>query len=104
MCQKDGAVMKDWKTWAILLLATIALYQHVALHEQESLLRMQIQVDRQKIDQVSVDALKTRLDSSTHFMVQMNCALFDSSLKQWHACVIKGLQANKKSENDDGSH
>ena len=89
--------MKDWKTrWArpaIVLLAGVVLFQFVTLHEMESLYRREVQLLHQEIDKVKADALKTRLDNSAQFMVQMNCAQVGTTLKQWNACVIKGLQA-----------
>ena len=89
--------MKDWKTrWAIVLLAGVVLFQFVALHEMESSYRRDVQLLHQEIDKVKADALKTRLDNSAIHMIQMNCAQVETSLKQWNACVTKGLQAAKE--------
>ena len=83
--------MKDWKTWAIFLLAGIVLYQSVVLHDLESLYKLGMDLRRQEIDKVSADALKTRLENSAIHMIQMNCAQVETTLKQWNACVIKGI-------------
>ncbi len=84
--------MKDWKTWAILLLAGVTLFQYAELRDFEALYRDGMQARRQEIDKVSADALKTRVDSSAIHMIQMNCAQVETTLKQWNACVIKGIQ------------
>ena len=96
--------MKDWKTWAIVLLAGVLLFQYLQLRDFERLYSDGMLLRRQEIDKVSADALKTRLDNSAIHMIQMNCAQVETTLKQWDACVIKGLQAAKKNENDDASH
>ena len=84
--------MKDWKTWAILLLAGVVLFQYAELRSLEDVYHDGMQARRQEINKVSADALKTRLDNSAIHMIQMNCAQVETTLKQWDACVIKGIQ------------
>ena len=94
--------MKDWKTWAILLLTGIMLFQYGKLRDLENLYRDGMQACRQEVNKVSADALATRLYASKVFMLQMNCALVESSLKQWNTCV--GNQINSVQKSDAGKH
>jgi hypothetical protein len=94
--------MKDWKTWAILLLTAITLFQYSKLRNLENLYRDGMQACRQEINRVGADALDTRLNASKVFMLQMNCALVESSLKQWNACVVDQMDSIQKS--DSGKH
>jgi hypothetical protein len=92
--------MKDWKTWAIILLACVMTAQYLKLGVLEKSYNEQMQLRRQEINKVSADALNTRLDNSKQVMLQMNCALVESSLKQWNACVLKAIG---KGETHDAS-
>lgn len=90
--------MKDWKTWAILLLTGFTLFQYGKLRDLENQYRDGMQACRQEINKVSAYALDARLNSSSMFMLQMNCALVESSLKQWNACVSDQMQSVEKSD------
>jgi hypothetical protein len=92
--------MKDWKTLAIILLAGVTVFQHWKLTALEKSYNEQMQLRHQEINKASADALNTRLDNSKQFMLQMNCALVESSLKQWNACVVKAIG---KGETHDGT-
>jgi hypothetical protein len=83
--------MKDWKTWAVILLAGVAVYQYVALHKVEVQHHEDVRLLRQEIDKVGADALETRLHNTAFHMVQMNCAVVESSVKGWDACVTKNM-------------
>ena len=87
--------MKDWKVWAILLLACVVVFQYLELRDFEKLYSQAMRSRRQELDKVAADGLKTRLDNSKQFMVQMNCAQVESSLKQWNACVLRGIHSGE---------
>jgi hypothetical protein len=84
--------MKDWKTLAIILLAGVAVFQNWKLTALEKSYVEDMRLRSQEINKVSADALNTRLNNSKQFMLQMNCALVESSLKQWNACVTKEIR------------
>lgn len=81
--------MKDWKTWAIVLLAGVVLFQYLELRDLKRLYSDGMRLRIQEIDKVRADALDTRLNHSLHFIAEMNCAEVENTLKQWNACVTK---------------
>jgi hypothetical protein len=85
---KEGK-MKDWKVWAIFLLVGVVLFQYAALRRVDNSYHQDVSLLRQEINKVSADALETRLHNTAFHMVQMNCAVVESSVKGWDACVIK---------------
>jgi hypothetical protein len=90
--------MKDWKTWAIFLLAGVALYQYAALRRVEAQHHEDVRLVRQEINKVSSDALETRLHNTAFHMVQMNCAVVESSIKGWDGCVTKNMSSTREKE------
>jgi hypothetical protein len=88
--------MKDWKTWAIILLVGFVIFQYVELCNFEALYREDMHHRLEEINKVSADALQTRLDSSSYEMVQLNCAQVESSFKGWTACVESNLEVRRK--------